>query len=155
MSLSCTISEIGLLSIIFKNLKRSYYRYHAHLKDSLSVRRLIVHMDNQCTKFEVSSLSHYRNILGGCKILVGSRDVTTPLSRTLSVIHRLGLAMINSHIHVLRRYTRNINKKAELMQRFPRDALYYDRTIRQYAHGLLLESPFVPSSTDHWAVRTK
>jgi len=24
-----------------------------------------------------------------------------------------------------------------------------DRTIRQYAHGLLLESPFVPSSTDY------
>jgi len=30
-----------------------------------------------------------------------------------------------------------------------------DRTIRQYAHGLLLESPFLPSSTDRWAVRAK
>jgi len=30
-----------------------------------------------------------------------------------------------------------------------------DHTIRQYAHGLLLESPFVPSSTDCWAVRAK
>jgi len=30
-----------------------------------------------------------------------------------------------------------------------------DRTIRQYAHGFLLESPFVPPSTDRWAVRTK
>jgi len=30
-----------------------------------------------------------------------------------------------------------------------------DRTIRQYAHDLLLESPFVPSSTDCWAVRAK
>jgi len=30
-----------------------------------------------------------------------------------------------------------------------------DRTIRQYAHGLLLESPFVPSSTDCLAVRAK
>jgi len=30
-----------------------------------------------------------------------------------------------------------------------------DRTIRQYARGLLLESPFVPSSTDRWAVRAK
>ena len=29
-----------------------------------------------------------------------------------------------------------------------------DRTTRQYAHGLLL-SPFVPSSTDRWAVRAK
>jgi len=30
-----------------------------------------------------------------------------------------------------------------------------DQTIRQYAHGLLLESPFVQSSTDRWAVRAK
>ena len=28
-------------------------------------------------------------------------------------------------------------------------------TIRQYAHGLLLESPFVPSCTDCWVVRAK
>ena len=28
-------------------------------------------------------------------------------------------------------------------------------TIRQYAHGLKLESPFVPSSTDCWDVRAK
>ena len=28
-------------------------------------------------------------------------------------------------------------------------------TIRQYAHSLKLESPFVPSSTDCWAVRAK
>jgi len=30
-----------------------------------------------------------------------------------------------------------------------------DCIIRQHAHGLLLESPFVPSSTNHWAVRAK
>jgi len=30
-----------------------------------------------------------------------------------------------------------------------------NRTVRQYAHGLLLESPLVPSSTDCWAVRAK
>ena len=30
-----------------------------------------------------------------------------------------------------------------------------DRTIRQYVHGLLLESPLEPSSTDRWAVRAK
>jgi len=29
------------------------------------------------------------------------------------------------------------------------------RTIRQYARGFLLESPFVPSSTDCWAVLAK
>ena len=43
--------------------------------------------------------------------------------------------------------------KAVLSQRFPRDAR--DRTIRHYTHALLLESPFVPSSTDCWAVRAK
>jgi len=30
-----------------------------------------------------------------------------------------------------------------------------ERTVGKYAHGLLLESPSVPCSTDHWAVRAK
>ena len=30
-----------------------------------------------------------------------------------------------------------------------------DRTIRQYAQGLLLESPFLPSFTDRWVERSK
>jgi len=30
-----------------------------------------------------------------------------------------------------------------------------DRTVQQYAHGLLPESPFVQSSTDRWAVQAK
>jgi len=30
-----------------------------------------------------------------------------------------------------------------------------DCKIRQYAHGLLLESPFIPSSTDYWVVQAK
>jgi len=47
------------------------------------------------------------------------------------------------------------NKKAVPLQRLPRDAPYSVSTIRQYAHGLLLKSPFVPSSTDCWAVRAK
>ena len=46
-----------------------------------------------------------------------------------------------------------LNKKAVLSQKLPRDAR--DHTIRQYTHGLLLESPFVPSSTDCWAPRAK
>jgi len=46
-----------------------------------------------------------------------------------------------------------INKKAVISQRLPHDAP--DRTIRQYAHVLLLESPFVPSSTDCWTIRAK
>jgi len=49
----------------------------------------------------------------------------------------------------------SINKKALISQRLPRDAPYSHRTIRQYAHALLLESLFVPSSTDCWAVRAK
>jgi len=44
----------------------------------------------------VSSLSHFRDILGGLKILNGSHDVTTPLSGQF-VLHRLGLAMISLH----------------------------------------------------------
>ena len=47
------------------------------------------------------------------------------------------------------------DKKAVLSQRLPRDAPYSDRTIWQYAYGLLLESPFEPSSTDCWAVWAK
>jgi len=34
-------------------------------------------------------------------------------------------------------------------------SLNSDHTIRQHAHGLLLESQFVPFSTDCWAVRAK
>jgi len=30
-----------------------------------------------------------------------------------------------------------------------------DHTIRQYTHGLLLTSPFVPSSTNCWTVLAK
>jgi len=30
-----------------------------------------------------------------------------------------------------------------------------DHTIQQYAHGLLLESPLIPCSTDRWAVWAK
>jgi len=30
-----------------------------------------------------------------------------------------------------------------------------DHTIRQYTHGLLLENPLVPSSTNRWTVRAK
>jgi len=31
----------------------------------------------------------------------------------------------------------------------------FGKAIQQYAHGLLLESQFVPSSIDRWAVRAK
>jgi len=64
MSLSCTISELGLLSIIARNLKRSRYRWETifvNLKANTSY-------DSQSTKFEVSSLSRRRDILGELKI---------------------------------------------------------------------------------------
>ena len=37
----------------------------------------------------------------------------------------------------------------------PESGFNSDRTIPKYAHGLLLESPSVPSSTDHWPVRAR
>jgi len=37
----------------------------------------------------------------------------------------------------------------------PESGFNSDHTNRQYAHGLLLESPFVPSTTDCWAIRAK
>ena len=37
----------------------------------------------------------------------------------------------------------------------PESGFNSDHTIRQYAHGLLLESQFLPSSTDCWAVWAK
>ena len=62
LSLSFTVPDI--LLIIFQNLKTSRDRDHAHLRDYLSIRRLIHHIANQCTKFEVSSINHSRDILG-------------------------------------------------------------------------------------------
>jgi len=50
------------------------------------------------------------------------------------------------------------NKTRKLCYRKDDRTLHYkttDHTIQQYAHGLLLESPFVPSSTDCWAVWAK
>jgi len=64
----CTTTAISeILSIISQNLERSCDLDHAKLRDDLSVRRLIFHMANQCTKFEVS-ISHSRDILGRLKI---------------------------------------------------------------------------------------
>ena len=37
----------------------------------------------------------------------------------------------------------------------PESGFNSDRTIRQYTHSLLLESPLVPSGTDCWAIRAK
>jgi len=48
--------------------KEATWHNHAHLRDYLSIGRLILNMANQCTKFEVFSLSHSSDILGGIKI---------------------------------------------------------------------------------------
>ena len=58
-------------------------RDHAHLRYYLSIQRLILHMTNQCSNFEVFCFSHSRDILGGLKISNGSHDVTTPFSGTV------------------------------------------------------------------------
>ena len=56
-------------------------------------------------------------------------------------------------LHLNKTANININNTAVLLQRLPRDVPCV--SIRQYAHGLLLESAFVPSSTDCWAVLAK
>jgi len=70
---------------------------HDHLRDYLSIRRLILHMVNQRTKFEVSK--PFQKYFRGTKNLNGSRDMTMPLSRTVCHPYAtaLGLAMVNLH----------------------------------------------------------
>ena len=70
MRLSRTIFEI--LSLIFQKLKRSRDSDHTPFRDNLSSIGWDMH-----TKFEVSSLSHSTDILGGLKIENGSHEVTT------------------------------------------------------------------------------
>jgi len=68
MRLSCTVFEI--LSLIFQKLK-----CHVTATTPLSVTvcrpSLGLAMINMHTKFEVFSLNHSRDILGGLKILMG------------------------------------------------------------------------------------
>jgi len=54
-------------------------------------RKLILHVANLCTKFEVSCLNPSRDIFGKLKIYNGSCDVITPISWMAC---RLGLAMV-------------------------------------------------------------
>jgi len=52
----------------FAKFKGSHDRDHAQLREYLSIWKLILNVANQCTKFEVCSLSRSRDILGGLKI---------------------------------------------------------------------------------------
>jgi len=83
MYLSCTISN--LLSIISQNLKKSP-NVTTHLRDYLSIRRLIVHIANQCTKSEVASLSHSTDILRTKNLKWGTWCDHTPFLDSLSSI---------------------------------------------------------------------
>jgi len=47
---------------ISPNIKMSRDCDHTHLRDYLSIHRLLLHTANQCTKHEVSSLRHFRYI---------------------------------------------------------------------------------------------
>jgi len=87
MSPSCTISEI--ISIISPNLKRS-------LDSERPLDRLFATATtNQCTKFEVSSLSCSRDILGRPnKFKMGQLMWSCPFQRRF-VNCRLGFSMIN------------------------------------------------------------
>jgi len=81
------------------------------IRDYLSIGRLILHVANQCTKFQVSSLSHSRDILGELKIFNGSRDVTTPLSGTVcrpwaGTCYDQPSLQLCICVHPLRRYKR-------------------------------------------------
>jgi len=67
MRLSRTIFEI--LSLIFGKLKRVTWQWPGHFQGQFVVRRLGLAMINMYTKFEVSGLSHSRDILGGTKNL--------------------------------------------------------------------------------------
>ena len=61
---------------------------HTHnqsITQTVSHHKSSLHMANSYTKFEVSSLSRSRDILGGVKIFNGSHD-STPISRI--IFHR-------------------------------------------------------------------
>jgi len=58
-----------------------------HLSGTICHRRLGLAMINMYTKFEVSSLSRSRDILGGLKVRNGSRDVATPISGTVCHVY--------------------------------------------------------------------
>jgi len=61
----------------------------------------MINIINMCTKFEVSSLSRSRDILGRLKTWNGSRDVTWPRPfHRQFVICRLGLAIFNPHTKI-------------------------------------------------------
>ena len=94
MRLSRTV--FAILSLISKKIKRSRDSDHAPFRDN-SVRRLGLAMINMHTKFEVSSLRHSRDILGGLKIYNRSRDVTTPLSGKMC--RRLAGTCYDQHVH--------------------------------------------------------
>jgi len=85
----------------------------------------------------------------------------TSLHKRMYSVFLICYSQFLAHVYELHKTTSGAtpnlsnDKKAVLSQRLPRDAPYSDRTVRQYAHGLLLESPIVPSSTDCWAVRAK
>jgi len=75
MRLSRTVYEI--LSLIFQ--KKSRDSDYTTFRDNLSSELLAI--VNMHTKFEVSSLSRSRDILGGLKFKMG--HVTTPISGTV------------------------------------------------------------------------
>jgi len=82
----------------FSKFKEVTWPWTRPLRDYLSIWRLIFHTVNQRMKFQASSLSHSKDILGegGLKIQNGSCVVTTPFQGQF-VMHKLGNAMINLH----------------------------------------------------------
>jgi len=77
----------------FPKFKEVTWLWPYPLNKHCSIWRLIIHMANQCTKFDVSSICHSRHFR---KFKMG--HITWPHSfQGQFVICRLGLAMVNLH----------------------------------------------------------
>jgi len=80
MATALVIPEIGLGS---PNLKMIKWLWSRPFKGQFVIPEIILHMANQCTKFEVFSSSSSMRYFMGTKNLQWVRDITKPLSRTV------------------------------------------------------------------------
>ena len=84
-----------------------------------------------------------------CELCTASAQRTVPTAG-----HACGRVVHSTVVKYLTTFrTQAFN--AKLQTNNPKSGFNSDHTIRQYAHGLLLESQFLLSSTDCWAIRAK
>ena len=95
---------------------------------------------------EKSNICFVASSLGGVRSIV--------MSMSVCVFVRSSVRAHNSTSTIglrLRRWTsENLHLSGSIIVAITTSGFNSDRTVRQYAHGLLLESSFVPFSTDHW-----